>query len=276
MLLSQPARKRALLNLLHVNIWRISNIRHRTINQHIPKHLQAYSSLPYGKLVLETLRFNNILKDLCEDFSLLCRVCHDLWSLMKGNEDFCNEELKATKHCTRRKNVAGLQTENLCSLTHCCMENSTVLSPRHFCKEWERNSVNTEISWFRHKTASWDSELLSYIQVLYYHNGHNFEEECYTNNIFSNLCHSIRSLISVLHKKVYVKVKMLMDSSNTCIRPMTTAQTLNRKMPKGTPGKEAIKENWKKINKIIYLIKKQYRNNSREMEALFIHYWKYS
>lgn len=37
-----------------------------------------------------------------------------------------------------------------------------------------------------------------------------------------------------------------MDSSNTCIRPTTTAQTLNRKMPKGTSGKEAIKENQKK------------------------------
>lgn len=29
----------------------------------------------------------------------------------------------------------------------------------------------------------------------------------------------------------------------TCIRPMSTAQTLSRKIPKGTPGKEAIKEN---------------------------------
>lgn len=27
---------------------------------------------------------------------------------------------------------------------------------------------------------------------------------------------------------------------------MTTAHTLNRKMPKGISGKEAIKENWKK------------------------------
>lgn len=62
MLLSQPARKRALLKLLHISICSISNIRHRTINQQIPKHIQTYSSLPYGRLVLETLRFDNTLR----------------------------------------------------------------------------------------------------------------------------------------------------------------------------------------------------------------------
>lgn len=52
------------------------------------------------------------------------------------------------------------------------------------------------------------TELSSYIPALYYHNGHNIEEECYTNNTFSNLCPSLRNLLSVLHKKVYLKVKM--------------------------------------------------------------------
>lgn len=42
-----------------------------------------------------------------------------------------------------------------------------------------------------------------------------------------------------------------MSDTHTWIRPMTTAQVLNMKIPTGTPGKEAIKENYKEnVNRL--------------------------
>lgn len=122
-------------------------------NQRIPKQFQNYSSLSYERLVWETLRFDNTLQVKILVSSAEPAMTFEPWWKRMKTSVIRNWDQQST--APGRRVLLDLRL-TACSLTHCCMahkdinqhEKSIVLSPRHFCKEWERNSMNIEISWF--------------------------------------------------------------------------------------------------------------------------------